>query len=93
MYICFLNASDVEHIMFSQTIENSVNDLRYNNNGTETYVKYKDTMTLTFLDNIEHSIFEYEDAVEILSNEPWGDTSQLDGTPNLEFYKSEGMEI
>lgn len=93
MYICFLNASDVEHIMFSQTIENSVNDLRYNNNGTKTYVKYEDTMTLTFLDNIEHSIFEYEDAVEILSNEPWVDTSQLDGSPNLEYYKSEGMEI
>ena len=63
------------------------------NNGTQTYVKYEDTITLTFLDNMEHSIFEYEDAVQILSNEPWVDISQLDGSPNLEYYKSEGLEI
>ena len=36
-----INANEVSSINFSEVLETSANTLRYNNNSTKTFVKYK----------------------------------------------------
>ena len=36
-----INANEVSSINFSEVLETSANTLRYNNNGTKTFVKYR----------------------------------------------------
>tara|TARA_Y100001963_G_scaffold153592_1_gene240650 strand:+ start:336 stop:569 length:234 start_codon:yes stop_codon:yes gene_type:complete len=43
-----LNASEVSNIDFNQVLERDVNNLRYNNAGTKTFVKFEGT-TPSFL--------------------------------------------
>ena len=92
----FLFEDHLDMIDWSQVMETSKDTLRWDNAGSLTFVKWIGENPKCINDILEvskYQIYDFEEAVEILSNEPWVDTTQLDGSPNLEYYKSEGMEI
>jgi len=63
-----IDASEVPSVDFSQVLEISADTLRYNLDGTKTFVKYEGE-TPSFL--VGKPSFSHSEILEILSNENW----------------------
>tara|TARA_Y100001972_G_C7399828_1_gene208021 strand:+ start:45 stop:269 length:225 start_codon:yes stop_codon:yes gene_type:complete len=65
---CIIDSSDVENVNFDQVLETSADTLRYNNEETQTFVKYEGAKPrfLYGKDTYTHS-----QILTILSGEDW----------------------
>jgi len=63
-----IDASEVSSVDFNQVLEISADTLRYNLDGTKTFVKYEGE-TPSFL--VGKPSFSHSEILEILSNENW----------------------
>ena len=63
-----LTTSEVSSIDFSKVLEDSTNTLRYNNDNTKTFVKFKGT-TPSFL--VGKTILNRSEILEELKKEEW----------------------
>ena len=68
MKYVILTTSEVSSIDFSKVLEDSTNTLRYNNDNTKTFVKFKGT-TPSFL--VGKTILNRSEILEELKKEEW----------------------
>ena len=68
MNYVILTSSEVSSIDFSKVLEDSTNTLRYNNDNTKTFVKFKGT-TPSFL--VGKTILNRSEILEELKKEEW----------------------
>lgn len=65
---CIIDSSDVENVNFDQVLETSADTLRYNNEETQTFVKYEGAKP-RFLYGID--TYTHSQILTILSGEDW----------------------
>ena len=65
---CIIDSSDVENVNFDQVFETSAETLRYNNEETQTFVKYEGAKP-RFLYGID--TYTHSQILTILSGEDW----------------------
>ena len=83
---------DVININWFDVEDLNPSTLRYNNEGTMTYVRFTGHLPHS-IQLIHKGLYSHESMLEILTSDQWVDLSECDGCPCTEYYKSEGMEI